>query len=183
MGFLDSSSGVIDCILTRKGRELLAKNDGSFKITKFAFGDDEINYQLYNSATDDDSAILNLPILEASSNEESGLRYRLVTLPKGAVSVATLTINPSSIRLGAGGETAAITIDTIGGRDNSYSVISRNSKIVTVTVGNVVVDADGTTSVIGFIQSYDLIGTTIIDIVGNDTGAATTLLVTVLTAR
>ena len=31
---------IIDCILTTKGRELLAKNDGSFKITKFALGDD-----------------------------------------------------------------------------------------------------------------------------------------------
>ena len=37
MSFLDSSTAVLDCILTRKGRELLAKNDGSFKITKFAF--------------------------------------------------------------------------------------------------------------------------------------------------
>ena len=46
MAFLDSSTAVIDAILTRKGRELLARNDGSFQITKFAFGDDEINYQL-----------------------------------------------------------------------------------------------------------------------------------------
>ena len=48
MAFLDSSTAVIDAILTRKGRELLARNDGSFQITKFAFGDDEINYQLYD---------------------------------------------------------------------------------------------------------------------------------------
>ena len=44
MAFLDSSTAVIDAILTRKGRELLARNDGSFQITKFAFGDDEIYY-------------------------------------------------------------------------------------------------------------------------------------------
>ena len=37
MAFLDSSTAVIDAILTRKGRELLARNDGSFQITKFAF--------------------------------------------------------------------------------------------------------------------------------------------------
>ena len=71
MAFLDSTTAVIDAILTRKGRELLAKNDGSFQITKFAFGDDEINYQLYDAtkATDQDSDILNLPVLEPVSNE------------------------------------------------------------------------------------------------------------------
>ena len=65
MAFLDSTTAVIDAILTRKGRELLAKNDGSFQITKFAFGDDEINYQLYDAtkATDQDSDILNPSVI------------------------------------------------------------------------------------------------------------------------
>ena len=77
MAFLDSSTAVIDAILTRKGRELLARNDGSFQITKFAFGDDEINYQLYDAtkATDQDADILNLPVLEPVSNENVALLY------------------------------------------------------------------------------------------------------------
>jgi len=48
MGFLNNTVVTVDAILTRKGRELLAKNDGSFRITQFALADDEIDYTLYN---------------------------------------------------------------------------------------------------------------------------------------
>ena len=97
MAFLDSSTAVIDAILTRKGRELLARNDGSFQITKFAFGDDEINYQLYDAtkATDQDADILNLPVLEPISNENVALLYRLITLPSGTLKIANLQISNS----------------------------------------------------------------------------------------
>ena len=46
MGYLDNSSITVDAILTKKGRELLAKGDGSFQITKFALSDDEVDYNL-----------------------------------------------------------------------------------------------------------------------------------------
>ena len=36
MGYLDNSSITVDAILTKRGRELLARNDGSFRITQFA---------------------------------------------------------------------------------------------------------------------------------------------------
>ena len=48
MGYLDNSSITVDAILTKKGRELMALNNGSFNITSFALGDDEIDYSLYN---------------------------------------------------------------------------------------------------------------------------------------
>ena len=48
MGYLDNSVVTIDAILTKKGRELLARNDGSFRITQFAMADDEVDYTLYN---------------------------------------------------------------------------------------------------------------------------------------
>ena len=50
MGFLDNTSITVDAILTKKGRELLAAGDDSFKITKFALADDEIDYGLWNPA-------------------------------------------------------------------------------------------------------------------------------------
>ena len=46
MGFLDNTSTTVDAILTKKGRELLAKGDGQFKITRFRLSDDEIDYSL-----------------------------------------------------------------------------------------------------------------------------------------
>ena len=48
MGYLNNSVITVDAILTKKGRELLARNDGSFRITQFALSDDEIDYTLYN---------------------------------------------------------------------------------------------------------------------------------------
>ena len=43
--FLDNSCDIIlDTVLTDYGRQLLAKGDGSFKITKFALCDEEIDY-------------------------------------------------------------------------------------------------------------------------------------------
>jgi hypothetical protein len=48
MGYLDNSSVIVDAILTKKGRELLSRQDGSFRITQFALADDEIDYTLYN---------------------------------------------------------------------------------------------------------------------------------------
>ena len=47
MSFLDNSGDIIlDAVLTETGRRRMA--EGNFKITKFALGDDEIDYSLYN---------------------------------------------------------------------------------------------------------------------------------------
>ena len=43
MGYLDNSILTIDAVLTKKGRELLARGDGSFAITQFALADDEVD--------------------------------------------------------------------------------------------------------------------------------------------
>ena len=48
MGYLNNITVTVDAILTKKGRELLARNDGSFQITQFSLADDEIDYTLYN---------------------------------------------------------------------------------------------------------------------------------------
>lgn len=190
MGFIDSSSASVYAVLTRKGKELLAKNDGSFKIAKFAFGDDEINYQLYNINTDDDSAILNLPILEPSSNENAALRYRLITLPKGSVAIATLFVNPDYIQLSnqavnAGITRAMIVVQTAGGVDNTYTVISRNTSLVKATVNNAgaMIDPNSAFGSAGIVRVESVgrsSGQTIVDVIGNDTGAAATIVVSVI---
>ena len=187
MGFLDSSSSVVTAILTRKGRELLAKNDGSFRITKFAFGDDEINYQLYNSATDYDGDILNLPILEPSSNEITALRYRLVTAPIGAIQVAYLIAAPPRIVLQNSNVSnprfptnATISIQTRGGTDTQYIVRSRSTDIAQVPTG--VVDAQQFENIsVALIQisAGRSNGTTFIDVTGRDTGALISIPVTI----
>ena len=88
MAFLDNSGDIIlDAVLTDTGRFRLAKGDGSFRIAKFAVGDDEINYELYNKDHASGSAyfdleILQTPCLEAFTNNTSMLKHRLVSIPR-----------------------------------------------------------------------------------------------------
>tara|TARA_Y100001963_G_scaffold140523_1_gene207650 strand:+ start:11790 stop:12773 length:984 start_codon:yes stop_codon:yes gene_type:complete len=86
MGFLDNSGDIIlDAVLTDAGRKRLARGDGTFKVTKYAFGDDEIDYGKYDSTNASGSAyydleILQTPILEAFTNNRSSLKSRLISL-------------------------------------------------------------------------------------------------------
>ena len=85
MGFLDNSGDIIlDVVLTDNGRKMLSRGDGSFKITKFALGDEEIDYSLYNSTHASGSSyydleILQTPILEAFTDNAASMKTKLVT--------------------------------------------------------------------------------------------------------
>jgi len=86
MAFLDNSGDIIlDAVLTDTGRFRLARGD--FKITKFALGDDEVDYNLYNKDHASGSAyydleILQTPVLEAFTNNTSSLKSKLVTITR-----------------------------------------------------------------------------------------------------
>ena len=86
MGFLDNSGDIIlDAVLTDAGRERLARGDGSFKIVKFALGDDEINYQNFDltaPSNSKDLQILQTPILEAFTNNTSLMKSKLITITR-----------------------------------------------------------------------------------------------------
>ena len=88
MAFLDNSGDIIlDAVLTDTGRMRMAKGDGSFKIVKFALGDDEINYSLYNTGHASGSAyydleILQTPVLEAFTDNAASMKSRLVSIPR-----------------------------------------------------------------------------------------------------
>ena len=89
MAFLDNSGDIIlDAVLTDTGRRRLARGDGSFKIAKFALGDEEINYRLYNSNTGsayNDLEILQSPVLEAFTDPEAQLHHRLISLSRNDI--------------------------------------------------------------------------------------------------
>ena len=117
MGYLDNSIVTVDAILTKKGRELLARGDGSFKITQFAFSDDEIDYTLYNpdhplGSAYYGQAIENLPLLEAFPDETQIMKYKLTTLPRGTAKLPILDIGYTAIRLKQGAS-LAITPQTL----------------------------------------------------------------------
>jgi len=117
MGYLDNSIVTVDAILTKKGRELLARGDGSFKITQFAVSDDEIDYTLYNPTHPLGSqyygeAIENMPLLEAFPDETQSLKYKITTLPRGTAKLPILDIGYSAIRIKQGAS-LAITPQTL----------------------------------------------------------------------
>lgn len=85
MAFLDNSGDIIlDAVLTDLGRLRLA--EGKFSVVKFALGDEEINYRLYNpsaaSAADRDLEIMQTPILEAFTSDQSLLKSRLMSFSR-----------------------------------------------------------------------------------------------------
>jgi hypothetical protein len=107
MGYLNNQVVTVDAILTTKGRELLAKNDGSFRITQFALADDEIDYTLYNPNHPSGSAfygeaIQNMPLLEAFPQETQIMKYKLATLPRGTAKLPVLDLGYTTITLQQG---------------------------------------------------------------------------------
>ena len=117
MGYLDNSIVTVDAILTKKGRELLARGDGSFKITQFAVSDDEIDYTLYNpnhpsGSTFYGEAIENMPLLEAFPDDSQIMKYKLATLPRGTARLPILDLGYSAITLNQGAS-IAITPQTL----------------------------------------------------------------------
>ena len=112
MAILNPTTVTVDAILTTKGRELLARNDGSFQITQFALADDEIDYTMYNPNHPSGSAyygeaLENVPVLEAFPNDSQTMRYKLVTLPRGTSRLPVVNVGYTSITLRQG---ASLTI-------------------------------------------------------------------------
>jgi hypothetical protein len=107
MGILNSTSIMIDAILTKKGRELLSRNDGSFKLTQYAMSDDEIDYTMYNPTHPSGSAfygeaIENTPLMEAFPDDSEIMKYKLLTLPRGTSKLPVLDIGYANIILKQG---------------------------------------------------------------------------------
>jgi hypothetical protein len=83
MAFLDNSGDIIlDAVLTDIGRKRMS--EGTFRITQFALGDDEIDYRLYNKDHPSGSAyydleILQTPVLEAFATSNANINYGLAS--------------------------------------------------------------------------------------------------------
>ena len=135
MGYLDNSSITVDAILTKKGRQLLARGRDEFKITQFALADDEIDYDLWNNDHPLGTAyygitIENLPMIEALPDETQMMKYKLVTLPSRSTRIPVISVQNQSITL-TGGGTAAIAPYTrnfnMGNQTFGYTAILSDS--------------------------------------------------------
>ena len=116
MAFLDNSGDIIlDAVLTDTGRMRLAKGDGSFKIAKFALGDDEINYELYDKNHASGSAyydieIVQTPVLEAFTNNTSMLKSKLVTISRTNLLYLPQIVNNTTVGLSSNSTNNILTV-------------------------------------------------------------------------
>jgi hypothetical protein len=140
MGYLDNSEIMVDAILTKKGRQKLASGQ-SLNISKFALGDDEIDYTLYEPAHPKgsayyDSAIRAIPITEATPDESQVLKYKLVTLPKGTTQIPTVRLGITSISATQqeGGISLSPTTSPAGNTNAGYTIILADQSAGTLTV-------------------------------------------------
>jgi hypothetical protein len=202
MAYLDNSEIIVEAIITKKGRQKLASGQ-SLDITKFALGDDEIDYALYNSSnvkgpTYYNSSILGLPITEACSDETQALRYKLVTLPKGInqIPIVRLRVPSISVNQSDGGVLVEPTTSPNGNQNLGYTMILADQRAGTLVVNRgtngtgiaLLLDDSITTTAqvitgleFRFIPNPNLtvnVSTTI-TVYGNETGGSQTIPVTV----
>ena len=205
MGYLDNSTVTVDAILTKKGRELLAKGRSNFNITQFAVADDEIDYDLWNPdhplGTSYYGVIIeNMPIVEAVPDETQMLKYKLITLPKKTTKIPVVTVGNSAITLVAEGDNAIITPNTSnftgGNATLGYTAILSNSDIADIRVApggglqnsvlptapTFIGDNEDARSIAVAGRSFQISAkrqitdqTATITIIGNETGGSTTI--------
>ena len=135
MAYLSNTSVVIDAILTKKGRELLARNDGSFQITQFSLGDDEVDYTLYNPYHPSGSAfygeaIENMPVIQAFPEDNEIMKYKLVTLPRGTAKLPIVVIDNNLVNL-AQGQSTTITPQTLNYL-GATSTVEQSGYVITI---------------------------------------------------
>jgi hypothetical protein len=183
MAILNPTVVTVDAILTTKGRELLARNDGSFQITQFSLADDEVDYTLYNPTQPSGSAFYGeaieaMPVIQAFPNDTQIMRYKLVTLPRGTsrLPVVSLGYNTITLKQGASLTITPQTLNYLGATStfeaNGYVATIADIRllssfqgtgITTTTVGqpdlNTTTGAVLSKSVIG--TSFTLTGTTV----------------------
>ena len=203
MAYLDNSEITVDAILTKKGREKLASGQG-LNITKFALGDDEIDYTLYEPAHPKgsayyDAAIRAIPVTEASPDETQVLKYKLVTLPKGTTKIPKVEFGVPSISVNQRSGQVSLTPTTSpsGNGQSGYTIVLANKNAGSI-VGSGIAAGTGTIPVFlgdeitttaavergltfSFIPNPNTTQTikTTITVYGNETGGSQTSPVTV----
>jgi hypothetical protein len=174
MALLNNNTVTVDAVLTAKGRELLARNDGSFQITQFSLADDEVDYTLYNPQQPSGSAFYGqaieaMPLMEAFPDDTQIMIYKLVTLPRGTAKLPVINIGYNAIQLKQG-STLTITPQTLNYlgatstfETSGYAVTIADVRFLSTFSSTGIAGADttatGITQTLGSSVSQTLIGT------------------------
>jgi hypothetical protein len=199
MSYLSSTSVVVDAILTKKGRELLARNDGSFRITQFSLADDEVDYTMYNPNHPSGSAFYGeaieaTPIIQAFPNDMEIMKYKLITLPRGTAKIPVLDLGYTNIRIKQGASLAITpqTLNYLGATStfeqsgyvatigdvrtmSSFNGVGINTPEATALNSTTTIGTNVSKTVIG--TTINLTATTVNTLFGSNTALYTTLVV------
>ena len=191
MGFLNNTTVTVDAILTKKGRELLAQGTEAFNITKFALADDEVDYNLFD-------------VTHPNGSDFFGnvIENKLITLPKNTSKMPVINSSvPSIIFEAAGGiqqPDRIVTATTANVSDSSYTFILHDQSVCTMNINEGAGSGVGATTPfflgdddvpnsktlvaksvnIGNGQPVNTEKATQLTIIGNDTGATTSITIT-----
>ena len=116
MGYLNKTTQTVTAHFTKRGREILANAlsgaiDGSYVITQFALGDDEIDYGLWDETQQNNlegRMIDNMPLLEGFINQQEIMNSFLVDPPPMPASPPVLSGLDSLIILDGFGDVSQI---------------------------------------------------------------------------
>ena len=176
MGYLDNSSRTLDAILTKKGREILSSG-GDFTVSKFALGDDEIDYALWDTThtqgTDYYGAVIdNLPALEPFNDPSEIMKYKLVTRTEGCQGMIKLL----DMRTG---DLTSLIYYKLEGNNRSHRVDVEPSAGLQTSLGGGTPHTTGFNTnamiAVGRVSNADLVGTTDFDTLENELYTVTLL--------
>ena len=166
MGFIDNNQIVVDAVLTKKGRELLRK--GQFNVTKFALGDDEINYRLT------DRQIQATPILQPSSDQNTALISRLVTLAADTTVISQLQLSAQGFVFNNNVLTLTLKVN------QSITINVKNNQDLDIVFDVVVQDTshlfvnDAVPTIVNNVRTFSLkakkVGNSRVQVIGRQTG-------------
>jgi hypothetical protein len=191
MGYLNKATITVDAILTNRGRELLAQSGrGALTITKFSIADDEIDYGLYNVAHPEGSEyygsiIENMPVLEATPDEQQIMRYKLVTLDSadfsntfvqanGTILIPSITgFENKTLNSAPGTPQATFNIATNPTFAENYTLIVANANLFNIYGG--VYNAQTNSTPLNTSSTINANGSITLKFTGGTGGAITTL--------
>jgi len=152
VGFLNNSTNniIVDAVLTDKGRQALADNVGSFQISRFAFGDDEIDYTIikkFGRTVGKEKIEKNTPIFEAQTNADLGVKHRCITLANPFITILpTLAKSITNATLIRGSEASLVSLLSFSQTQGSGAIESSliddlftvqwDSRFLTISVAN-----------------------------------------------
>lgn len=173
MGYLDKTETTIDAVLTKLGRQYIASGK-PFQITKFALGDDEIDYSLWDTNQNNPGVFIEqLPVFEAIIDENYAFKSKLLTLNPNVDVIPSIVANVSQITIpvsstGVVSETIVTLTSNPTDSNTSYFVVLLDDTAGTLRM------VTGRTDQFAFLPANTLATNTVttrIIVVGEETGA------------